>query len=66
MSDELTVIDQREVTFYGDDLIAVKATDGSVYVALRQMCQSLGLDRRGQVRRINRQPILKEGYQGGS
>jgi hypothetical protein len=65
MSNELTVIDQREVTFYGDDLMAVKAADGSVYVALRQMCQSLGLDRRGQVRRINRQPILKEGYQGG-
>ena len=56
MSNELTVIDQREVTFYGDALIAVKAADGSVYVALRQMCQSLGLDRRGQVRRINRQP----------
>jgi len=26
MSNELTVIDQREVTFYGDDLIAVKVT----------------------------------------
>lgn len=61
----LTVVDQREVTFYGDELIAVRAADGYVYVALRQMCNALGLDRRGQVRRINRQPILEEGYTGG-
>ncbi|MGH2537862.1 MAG: phage antirepressor N-terminal domain-containing protein [Candidatus Promineifilaceae bacterium] len=61
----LTVVDQREVTFYGDNLVAVRATDGQVYVAVRQMCDALGLDRRGQVRRLERQPILAEGYKGG-
>lgn len=61
----LTVVEQREVTFYGDELVAVRSADGDVYVAVRQMCDALGLDRRGQVRRIKRQPILEEGYTGG-
>ena len=67
MSDDKVLIPvyQQEVTFYGDSLIAVKAADSHIYVAVRQMCEALGLDRRGQVRRIKRQPILAEGYQGG-
>jgi hypothetical protein len=61
----LTVVDQREVTFYGDELIAVRTADGHVYVALRQMCQALGLDSPSQVRRIKRHAILSEGLEGG-
>ena len=65
MTDKLTVIDQREVTFYDDELTAVRADDGRVYVAVRRMCDALGVDRRGQMRRIRDNPILSEGYKRG-
>ncbi|MCI0731524.1 MAG: ORF6C domain-containing protein [Chloroflexi bacterium] len=68
MSDEkaLTVVAQRAVTFYGDELIAVKADDEHIYVSVRHMCQALGLSRQAQVRRIKRQEILAEGFKGGA
>jgi len=65
MSKDLTVIDQREVTFYDDQLTAVRADDGQVYVSVRHMCDALGLAQRGQVLRIKRNEILEEGYKGG-
>ena len=34
---ELTVLKQRDVIFYGDELVAVQADDGQVYVAVAQM-----------------------------
>ena len=56
MSDkkELTVVDQREVEFYGDELLAIRADDSRVYVSITNMCDSLGLDAQGQRRRIER------------
>lgn len=65
MSKELTIVEQKEVTFYGDELIAVKAADGNIYVSVRHLCRALGLAQRGQVLRIKRQPILEQGYKGG-
>jgi len=61
---ELTVVEQREVTFYGDELTAVRAADGHVYVSIRNMCHALGLNTQAQARRIQRQPILDDGYEG--
>lgn len=58
----LTPLEQKTVEFYGDDLTAVRASDGHIYVSIRHMTDALGLDRRGQVRRIQRQNILHEGY----
>lgn len=66
MSNELTVIDQREVELYGDMVTAIRADDGEIYVSLRQMCDVLGLSRQAQVRRIKRHEILAEGYKGGA
>ena len=40
----LTVVEQREVEFYGDELTAVRSEDGQIYVAVSQMCQALGID----------------------
>ena len=60
----LVVIEQREVEFYGDELIAVRAADGHIYVSVRHLCDALGLDRTAQVRRIRRQEILDEAYKG--
>ena len=64
MSDELALVplDQRAVDFYGDELIAVRAEDGHIYVSLRHLCDALGVDTQGQARRIRRQPVLLKGH----
>jgi hypothetical protein len=67
MSDEekaLIPIEQKEVEFYGDALAAVKAGDGQIYVALRHLCEALGLNTQAQTRRIQRHTILLQGYKG--
>jgi len=61
MSKDLTVVEQREVTFYDDQLTAVRVDDGRVYVAIRHMCELLGIDTQGQTQRIDRHTILSEG-----
>ncbi len=61
----LTVLEQREVTFYEDELTAVRGKDGQVYVPLRQMCTALGLDQRSQRRRILNHNVLSDGFTGG-
>ena len=60
-SKQLTVIEQQAVEFYGDDLIAVRAADGNIYVALSQMCDALSIDTQGQARRIERHTVLYDG-----
>ncbi|MCP4428047.1 MAG: hypothetical protein GY803_26475 [Chloroflexi bacterium] len=57
-------IEQKTVDFYGDELTAVRADDGHVYVAIGQMCDALGLDRASQARRIRSNEILADGYRG--
>lgn len=64
MSDDtaLVPVEQKEVDFYGDELIAVRAEDGHIYVSLRHLCDALGVDTQGQARRIKRQAVLLKGY----
>lgn len=64
MQNNLTIVQQRSVHFYDDELIAIRADDGQVYVSIRQMCTVLGLDPQGQTRRINRHAILADGFTG--
>ena len=61
----LTPIEQKQVLFYEDELTAVRADDGRVYVAITQMCNALGLDAPTQRRRIQNHDVLNEGYQRG-
>ena len=61
----LTPIEQKTVIFYEDELTAVRADDGRVYVAVTQMCNALGLDAPTQRRRIQNHDVLNEGYQRG-
>jgi len=61
-SDDLAIVEQREVTFYGDELIAVQTAGGDVYVSLPSMCQALGLNVQAQARRIKRHEVLTAGY----
>jgi hypothetical protein len=58
----LEAIEQKVVYFLEDELVAARATDGHIYVSLRHLCQALGLDRYGQVQRIQRQLVLSQGH----
>lgn len=62
MSEEnsLTVIEQKQVDFYGDEILAVRTEGGSVYIPVRPICDLLGVDWSAQRRRINRDPVLSE------
>jgi hypothetical protein len=60
----LTVLEQRGVDFYGDELTAIRASDGQIYVSIRHLCSALGLNQRPQVMRIRRNAILADGYEG--
>jgi len=66
MENALQVIEQKQVTFYDDELIAIRAADGQVYVSVRHMCDSLGLARQGQVRRIKQHQVLSNGFATGN
>lgn len=58
MSDALP---QRIVPFYGDELLAVQQPEGDVLVVFGRLCDNLGLDRSGQVQRLQRHEVLREG-----
>jgi hypothetical protein len=58
MSEPLT---PRNVSFYGDDLIAVQNDDGTIYTLFARLCENLGLRREAQVRRVQRHSVLREG-----
>lgn len=63
MSEEsraLIPVEQKEVVFYDDEIIAVQVEDGTVYVPLRPICDLLGVQWSAQRRRINRDEILSE------
>lgn len=65
MSDQaLQPVEQKTVAFYDDTLMAIRATDGNLYVAIRHMCEALGLTVAPQTRRIKRDEILADGYRG--
>ncbi len=60
----LIPVEQKTVLFYEDELTAVRAEDGRVYVSMNQMCAALGLDAQAQRRRIGRHLVLSKGLQG--
>lgn len=54
----LVPVEQRSIDFYGDELIAMRAEDGTIWVPIRHLCDALGVDRTAQMRRIERDPVL--------
>jgi hypothetical protein len=65
----LAPIEQREVEFYDDRIVAVLLpVEGqeqpAIYVPVRPVCEFLGLDWRSQRHRIDRDPVLSEVKQG--
>ena len=59
-SGKLSIIEQKTVAFYDDEIVAVRAKDGVVYVPVRPICKLLGIDFDAQRRRINRDGVLSE------
>ncbi len=58
----LAVIDQRQVALLDtDEVLAMRAEDGEIYVGLRSVCLSLGVVPTGQVRRIQADEVMAEG-----
>lgn len=66
MKNEITVVEQKTIGFYDDDLIAVRAEDGQIYVSLKHMCDAIGIARQSQARRIRDHHVLSKGYSGGT
>ena len=56
--------EEKVVLFYGDELIAVRMEDGTVYIPVRRLCDNLGIDWSSQWRRIQRDEVLNEAAQG--
>ena len=62
----IVTVEQKTVLFMNDELIAVRAEDGHVYVSISHLADALSLDRQGQTQRIQRQPVLFDGFRRGS
>ena len=59
----LVVADQRRVDLLGDEVLATRVEDGTIYLPVRALCDSLGLDRAAQVRRIKRDEAMQDDLQ---
>lgn len=57
---ELISIGEVTIPFYENKLIVQLGEDGQIYVAVRPIVESLGLDWSAQYRRIKRDPVLSE------
>lgn len=60
----LTVIEQKTITFYGDEITGIKATSGNgpaVYSPIKELCENLGLDHSPQLRKIKSDKVLAKG-----
>lgn len=44
MDKALSVIEQKVVEFYGDEIVAVRVENGTIYVPIRPICDLLGTD----------------------
>ena len=60
MEQSLTVVEQKEVQFYGDTIVAVRAKGSGVYIPVRPICELLGVDWSAQRRRISRDAVLSD------
>lgn len=51
----------RYVPFYGDDLVAVQQSDGTIFVVFARVCDALGMRTPAQARRIRAHAVLQNG-----
>jgi len=53
-------VEQKTIEFYGDELVAVRDEEDTVWVPVRHICERLGVDWGSQRRRILNDPVLSE------
>lgn len=60
MGEAAAIVPVREerILFYDDEILAVQAADGEIYLPIRRMCDLLGIGYQGQIDRIRRDPVL--------
>ena len=56
----LQPIEQREVPFYGDQIVAVRVEGSKIYVPIRPICDLLGINWATQFRKLRDDDILSE------
>ena len=54
-------VEQLAVTFFETPCLAVRSADGTIYLAIRDVCDAIGLRLSGQLRRLRAHPDLKIG-----
>ena len=54
----LVPVEQKSVSFYNDEIVAIRVANGAIYVPIRPICDNLGVTLAGQRERINRDPVL--------
>jgi hypothetical protein len=62
-STALVPVQQRQVDFYGDEIVAVVVEEGAqpqVYIPLRPIVEYLGLSWSGQFRRVKEDEVLAD------
>jgi uncharacterized small protein (DUF1192 family) len=52
-------VEQRTIDFHGDELVAVQDAAGTVWVPVRRLCDAIGVTVRGQLARIERDPVMR-------
>lgn len=56
----LTVVEQREIVFYGDNIVAVRLENNEVFVPLRPICELIGVAWQPQARKLSDDPVLSQ------
>src|SRR5689334_901590 len=54
----LVPLPARQVDIFGDEVLAVRLPDGSIWLSLRALCANFGLARAMQAQRIKRNDVL--------
>ncbi len=55
---ELSPVEQKEIDFYGDSVVAVRVEDGTVYVPVRPLCELIGVNWSSQRKKLLDDPVL--------
>lgn len=64
--DSITPVEQKSIEFYGETLIAVRDTQGRIWLPIRRLCEAIGVNLQGQLDRVERDPVLREEVQSVS
>jgi hypothetical protein len=56
----ISPIEQKSIEFYGETLIALRDTQGTIWLPVRRLCEAIGVTIQGQLSKINDDPVMRE------